>query len=293
MSYPKSIERNQFISKTIKQYIYDNKEKLTKKQVTLYVGNIIVNLYGCASDDELEAKEICEEVSRLPVASKKPIRCYVFLLDFPKQLDARKDNITCEECNSGSTTFYSDFNEVLVWRREEWQKVFYHELLHAVGVDRSILQISDKRDYQISNYLKHYNRSIHEAYTEILATLMYINRYSKEIKDNNVFLGTQVNKIIHFMMEGNMDYERFFRNPDRLLDNSTNTSSYYILKSIYLWNAVYKNKKLMDVGNLLNKQFANKYFYDTLIKTLKSDEYFKWLKKIYFIPKNSSMKLTY
>ena len=84
----------------------------------------------------------------------------------------------------------------------------------------------------------------------------------------------------------------FFRNPKKLLDDGTNTSSYYILKSIYLWNAIYKDKTLLNVEKLIDKEFIQNHFYDIFINSLESNEYLEWLNKIFFIPKNNSLRLT-
>ncbi len=85
--------------------------------------------------------------------------------------------------------------------------------------------------------------------------------------------------------------DSFFKKPKRILDKSTNTSSYYFLKSLYLWNGLYKNNKLLNTNNLLNKEFINSCLYDIFINTLKNKEYLQWLKKIYMIPINNSLKL--
>jgi hypothetical protein len=291
LSVPRSIIDNRFISKKIKQYIETHHSGFKHLQS----GSIL--LFNATRDDVKEAKEIYKQVKSLSREKDKKIKCYLYLLDFPKQLDMNKDNITCDECNSGSTSFYNDYREVFIWRREEWQKVFYHELIHAFGIDRDILRGNDKKDSLIYNYFRHYNGSIHEAYTEIMATLLYINRYSKSLKDQNIFLGTQVNKIVQFMEKQNKQnkqnsIKKFFLEPSRILDNSTNTSSYYILKSIYLWNSIYRNKMLASVENMMDKEFINDHFYDIFINTLKDKAYFHWLEKIYFDTKNTSLKLT-
>jgi hypothetical protein len=87
--------------------------------------------------------------------------------------------------------------------------------------------------------------------------------------------------------------DRFFNNPDRLLDTTTNTSSYYILKSIYLWCGVYKDSDLLISTNLLDKVYINKKFYSVILDALESGEYKNWLKSIYFKPTDTSLRLTY
>lgn len=87
--------------------------------------------------------------------------------------------------------------------------------------------------------------------------------------------------------------DKFFNSPNRLLDTTANTSSYYIIKSIYLWCGVYKDSDLLISTNLLDKVFINKKFYSVILEALESGEYKEWLKSIYFKPTNTSLKMTY
>jgi hypothetical protein len=143
--------------------------------------------------------------------------------------------------------------------------------------------------------------------------LLEINRTNSKIKDQCIFLGTQVNKIAFYMAcprEELVVFERdtiadlddkdgvecistFFTNPKNILDLSTNTGSYYILKSIYLWCGVYKDNDLLLVSNMLDKEFINKKFYSVILEALESGEYVKWLETIYFKPTNPSLRLSY
>jgi hypothetical protein len=232
----------------------------------------------------------------------------------PKQLDISKDNITSSECNSASTTFViaEEYVEVVIWRSEEWEKVLYHELIHAFAIDYTLKPNMDS-EIALKKLLPHYNGSIREAYTEVLATVLNTTRTLSNIKDQCIFLGTQVNKIGYFMESpreelvvieknsiANIDnkdgiecIDRFFNVSNRLLDSTTNTSSYYILKSIYLWYGVYKDSDLLISTNLLDKVFINKKFYSVILDALESGEYKEWLKSIYFKPTNTSLRLTY
>jgi hypothetical protein len=85
---------------------------------------------------------------------------------------------------------------------------------------------------------------------------------------------------------------RFFKSPKTLLDPSTNTSSYYILKSIYLWCGIYKDNDLLITDRLLDKSFVNTKFYSVILEALESGEYIKWLQSIYFKPTSNSLMLT-
>jgi hypothetical protein len=212
-----------------------------------------------------------------------------------KQFDWTKDNITASECNSGSTTFYRtpiEYNEIVVWRAEEWKKVFLHELIHATRLDKMACPSISHRDVLLNREFPHYNYTIQEAYSEILATFMYIlqkrnsNNWEtirNDILDTNAFLGMQVNKIADFI-EGNRDVaSKFLKTPKIRLDSNTNTGSYYVLKSAYLWS-IKDSLREQNVSSLLQPFFKknnSEYFYDIFQKALGDGGYSNWLSKIY------------
>ena len=309
---PKSIHNNRFVSPIIYDYMVDNDSKLDNQKVNLGKHSITI-LNGSISDLAL-AQTIFQEVQGLAKSqSNDTIHTSIYLIDFPKLLDLSKSNITSAECNSASTTFYiaEEYVEVVLWRSEEWTKVLYHELIHAILIDYT-LRIDRVSGERLKDLLVHYNNSIREAYTEVLATLLETTRTNSSIKDQCIFLGTQVNKIAFYMeckREELVDFERntiadlddksciecisnFFTGPKAVLDQSTNTSSYYILKSIYLWCGVYKDTDLLSIKNMIDKGFINKKFYSVILEALESGEYVKWLKSIYFKPVDKSLRLT-
>lgn len=308
---PKSVRNNRFISLTIHDYINENQHKLHRNISS--IGRHNITIFNGGTDELQLATNIFEEVERLAkMPSKDSIRVYIYLLDYPKAIDISKGNITSAECNSASTTFYiaDEYVEVVLWRGEEWTKVLYHELIHAFAIDYT-LRVNRDLEVRLKKLLPHYNNTIREAYTETLATLLESNRKKSSIRDQCIFLGTQVNKIVFYMeasreelvvldrntianlddKEG-VDYiSNFFTSPRNILDSSTNTSSYYILKSIYLWCGVYKDNDLLSVSKILDKEFINRRFYSVILEALENGEYVKWLETIYFKPTNTSLML--
>ena len=309
---PKSILNNHFMSPKIYEYILVNAPNFLTQTVTFGRNSITLLSMTPINPSYIEsATKIYTHIESLANKSNDTIKCYIYLTDFKKSLDLEKDNITSAECNTASTTFFiaEAYVEVVLWRHEEWCKVLYHELIHAFAIDYR-LRLNAENETRLLQAFPHYNKSIREAYTEVLATLLS-NRTS--LKDETIFLGSQVNKIIYFMSaplealvglggnskanvnnaEGIEYIGKFFKSPNRLLDGSTNTSSYYILKSIYLWNCIYKDSSLLDISNLINKSYINTNFYKVLLDALESGEYIEWLKSIYFKPTNTSLRLTY
>lgn len=308
---PKSIHNNHFISPVIYKYIVDNEQSF--KETTVNISKHTITIYSNSIDllDIQNAEKIFNQIAK---STNDSIHTYIYLIDIPKTLDMDKSNITSSECNSASTTFFiqDEYVEVVIWRREEWEKVLYHELVHAFAIDYT-LRINKDAEISLKRLLPHYNGSIREAYTEVIATVLNTTRSSSNIKDQCIFSGTQVNKIGYYMEASreelvvlnrntiaNIDnrsgieyIDKFFNSPNRLLDTTANTSSYYILKSIYLWCGVYKDSDLLDINNIMNKVYINKKFYSVIIEALETGEYKEWLKSIYFKPTDISLKMSY
>jgi hypothetical protein len=309
---PKSILNNRFISPKVYEYILENTPNFLEETVRFGGNSITLLSMTPINPNNIEsAKRIYTHIEGLANKSNDTIKCYIYLTPFNKSLDLERDNITSADCNTASTTFFvaEEYVEVVLWRHEEWCKVLYHELIHAFAIDYR-LRLNAGYETRLLEVFPHYNRSIREAYTEVLATLL---SNPTSLKDETVFLGSQVNKIIYYMSvprealvalgqdskadvnnkEGIEYIGKFFKSPNRLLDPSTNTSSYYILKSIYLWNCIYRDKTLLDISNITDKVYVNSNFYKVLLEALESGEYIKWLQSIYFKPVDTSLRLTY
>lgn len=327
-----SLKNNKFIAPSILAFITENMPRFREER--LHMDDSLIVIYtvldgrneppGLAS----AAAQIFTKVRELAAAATSPcINCHLFLLDNPKVLDVSKTSITSAECNSGTTTRTKSKAgvaavEVLVWRKEEWQKVFYHELIHAFGLDATVQPQKDKEAVLVQ-LVPAYNKSIQEAYSEILASLLALSALSLSaaaMKDEILFMGCQVNKIIYFShcvathnteallqllrrqehriitannAEALKMIQTFFAGglPPAPSSPQSNFASYYILKSIYLWAGL-AQPALLNVKNLLDPQFMQTYFYATLINSLKSGKYVEWLARIYFKPTNPSLRLT-
>jgi hypothetical protein len=309
---PKSILNNRFMTPKIYSYIIENQHNFLEETVRFGHNSITLLSMRPINPSYIQsAKDIYTNTEGFANKSNDTIKCYIYLTDFKKSLDLEKDNISSAECNTASTTFFvaDEYVEVVLWRHEEWRKVLYHELIHAFAIDYR-LRLNSGYETRLVEAFPHYNRSIREAYTEVLATLL---SNPASLRDETIFLGSIVNKIIYFMScprealvelgnnskvdinnkQGIEYIGKFFKSPNRLLDPSTNTSSYYILKSIYLWNCIYIDGSLLDISNLTNKTYVNANFYRVLLEALESGEYIKWLQSIYFKPTDTSLRLTY
>ena len=97
---------------------------------------------------------------------------YLYLTNLTKTLPASPSEILDEwHVNTAFTTSCSPVSEIVVFRREEWFKVFVHETFHAFGLDFSGMarQVADQcvaRTFPVKSMGRTY-----EAYTECWAEL--------------------------------------------------------------------------------------------------------------------------
>ena len=152
--------------------------------------------------------------------------------------------------------------EILIYRKEEWFKVFLHETFHCLGLDLSGFESKESRE-KIQNIFPLENIDITETYAEFWATIFnclfcsYIlldkNIKKKEdlieqflqystfcIKFEQIFSLFQIVKILNFM---GVEYKSLYRKDSisasvrkYLYKEKTNIFAYYILKGLLIFN---------------------------------------------------------
>ena len=195
----------------------------------------------------------------------KQLTVFFYLTPFKKELHKQEKIIGTKNVNSGVTYSCIENNEICVYRKEEFLKVFFHEVIHSMGLDSSL--------FQDANFIRDMNNIFHvkttnnyfEAYTEFLGVhfyLMFISFYLGKnqnesfglfntLLENEIYFSMyQMNKVLN---HNGLSYEDLVkhRNTD-LYRESSNVFAYYVLKTImsYHNNKVFKflktKKKLSD-----------------------------------------------
>jgi len=109
----------------------------------------------------------------------KILDLYVYLTPFKKELpDNQLVTLDSEHVNTGYTTGCREQTEIVLYRKEEWFKVFIHETFHNFGLDFSDMNLSSINRYirEIFNVNIEYN--IYESYCEVWARIMNTMIYS-------------------------------------------------------------------------------------------------------------------
>lgn len=197
-------------------------------------------------------------------ASKKcsnKLTIYFYFTSFEKKIP--KDNIDIldqQHVNTAFTTTCPSVSEIVVFRKEEWFKVFLHETFHNFGLDFSDMNNISCHNYILSLFPVKSEVNLYEAYAEFWAeviNVLFCSFYTIKNKNNmedfmkitELFINVertyslfQLVKVLKFMEIPN-GYRDLYKNNKKsiiarnnLYKENTNVLSYYIIKTILIIN---------------------------------------------------------
>jgi len=211
--------------------------------------------------------------------SNNHVNIYLYMTSLEKTLPNNDNQITKYHINSGYTSINE--NNIVVFRKEEWFKVFIHESLHFFEFDF-------RHDNHIKNKVLEMFKvkskvNLYEAYTETWAKIINIVFCSYFLSiDYNTFINIfetliNIEKIyaIHQMLKilNHMDMEYYdILTGDNVYHEKTHILSYYIIGTILLNNY----QEFMKFCNENNDYIFN--FKETRSNIIK---FLKFIKKFY------------
>lgn len=219
---------------------------MTLQSYTLLVGGRTYNLHFYTVNASKKLNTYLHKINTwLTVASKyADARCsnqvdvYLYLTPLKKVLPkSREQDISEEHANTAFTTSCAPKTEIVLFREEEWFKVFIHESFHNLGLDFSETYGQTKgRQMLKSMFNIQSDFRLFEVYCEMWAELVNVliisnNTYINAIQLERKFAMFQAAKILDFY---GLNYEDLFSNSD--YNESTEVFCYYILKSLLMYN---------------------------------------------------------
>ena len=118
----------------------------------------------------------------------KTVTVYLYLTDLKKQLPEKDGFILdAENANTAFTTSCQLATEIILYRREEWFKVFIHESFHNLGLDFIGSEDVKKKLFAIFPVKSEFK--LYETYTEMWAELLniiFIQSSSQQHLDHNL-----------------------------------------------------------------------------------------------------------
>ena len=228
----------------------------------------------------------------------------IFLTPFSKKLPPKEGMIgESINVNSGYTSYYkgSPFKDIVIFRYEEWFKVFIHETIHAFEFDLCAINI-DRENERITNMFPFLSSTcnINESYTEFWANVLntsilcfytcsgdrgtFKNLFKVNMELERIFAIQQTKKLFAYY---NLDLsllknDSYNTTMKHLFKESTNIFSYYVIKSILLVNSYdfmewcrKTNNVLFNIGQPGAKEFSGK-----IIEYFDSSQTKKYLKLV-------------
>ena len=256
--YPRRIKEN--IDNTIKyQLVY-----------TFHIGKRTIRVFfGIFTDEDIQNIEgfeshakfiyswltICNNFSLERCA--KTLDIFLYLTSHDKQLPKDRATVmSAEHINTAFTQQCQPSGLIVLYREEEWKKVFIHETFHTFGFDLPETMTEDIRKYVSKLFPVKSEFRIGEAYVETWARILYAAYASYESLTNKrntasfilfmrfslqierLFSIKQMNKILHFM---GLSYNDLIdhTNPDctlrrGLYNEHTNVLAYYVLTALFM-----------------------------------------------------------
>jgi hypothetical protein len=175
------------------------------------------------------------------------------------------DYLCSENVNSGSSI---SGHELMVWRREELNKVLIHELIHYLDIDiKHEEDLDEIIKYNIGKI--HYpvliNETITEMHAQFLHTIFITSKLSNDYFNNfkiiyqyeQIFSWYQFSKIMNFYNIHSFSKQNIINN----FNQSSNVFSYYILKCIFSFefcNIIFPLSYINTLLNNTNKCSVNK-----------------------------------
>jgi len=196
-----------------------------------------------------------------PKHCSQKMNVYIYLTDLHKVLPTKHKTIEQEHANTAFTTSCQLVTDITLYREEEWFKVLIHESFHNLGLDFSAHNNNKCIKYILSLFPVNSEVNLFESYCEIWAELMnvmfisyfsfsanvrtienidkFINKTEKMMFYENIYSMFQCVKVLHFM---GLEYKDLYDNTDKSIrkrdaqyKEKTNVLSYYIIKSIIMF----------------------------------------------------------
>jgi len=195
-------------------------------------------------------------------ASKKcasTLTIYLYFTSLEKQLPESNISVLDEyHVNTAFTTTCPTNSEIVVYRKEEWFKVFIHETFHNFGLDFSDMNVSESTNHILSLFPVKSEVNLFESYTEFWGEIMNAilcsffllkNKQNKTEFFNSVFALIQYERIYSFFQMVKtlkfmgLTYTDIYKNSlssrilrENMYKERTNILSYYVIKTILLNN---------------------------------------------------------
>lgn len=183
----------------------------------------------------------------------KKIKIYLYLTHFKKEIERENTILAPKNINTAYTTSgCNNYGEIIIYRKEEWFKVFIHETFHNLGLDFSHKNIANLKDRMREVFKIGSDYNIFETYCETWARIMNCLMTSFLLLDNkknsqeyleycNIFLQCErifsLKQSKKMLRHYNINFEELYDSKKSLqFKEETNVFAYYVLTGALMNN---------------------------------------------------------
>lgn len=261
---PKSLfsKSNDFVSSEITSYIVNNSThtlkfacEINSRHITLTFITFKPHINSKKYQSLARKVFMWIDISSKSATCVKTLHIYIYLTPFKKQMPSAHGLVLgADNANSGYTYPCKDHNEIIIYRKEEWFKVFIHETMHSFGHDTySNIQDDESAEKVIRDiFSMPHNVTIllSETYSEIWARIIScafhsfrhptFDSFSKKMHEcmdmESQFSLYQAIKVISYM---GLTYGSFITPNSKnkvksAYKENTNIFAYYVLTAIIM-----------------------------------------------------------
>jgi hypothetical protein len=187
----------------------------------------------------------CDLSKKMPIGKEK-----AYNKAYNKDYNKTNIEIGVDNINSAVTFVTPTQNgNIILYRKEEVLKVLIHELIHSNLSDLNLIKSNDKKDDFNKLFCTNYVIEINEAYTESMATVIYLiyksiyknidlnTLFKNEMKYSN-YICTQIFKFYNIKSINDIMKKNINEQCKSFFPQGSNLFSYYILKNILLRNHI-------------------------------------------------------
>ena len=212
--------------------------------------------------------------NEINICAKDGVTITFFLTPFLKKLSINtannKEILGAANVNSGFAYVCLTSGSIFIYRKQDFFKVFIHELLHAYGLDKALhLNFNKNENYnKFLNLFAFTNKDytymgMNESVTEFWTSLLYlcitsynesknlrtfIYNYERLYKLELVHALYQISKILNY---NDLTYSSFINNSNSKYRETTHIFSYFIVKTLMLINHEHMlNSQLFELNSI-------------------------------------------
>jgi hypothetical protein len=280
----------EYILTEIKKNIENNITSQIKFSFKNFFSRNINILLAFTNSNKLSSYELIETIKKMLIwiyiISKYTVKCpnnnnllniFIFQTDLEKNLPDSGKDIERINVNTGFTTSCNTNSEIVIFRKEEWFKVFLHETFHNFGLDFSYSGGSFTEKIIKCIFNVNVKIKLYEAYCEFWARVFnclilsistttnetdYIKTSTYLIHIERLFSYLQTVKLLNHMSLDYKDIVTLFGKKHTNFKQKTSLLSYYIIccimfdnfEKFLLWSSQNNTNDLLNIQFLKPKK---------------------------------------